>query len=93
MSELFKTVKKTLITTPDGVEHASAQAAQKHLLGGFFAKSAIVEGLDPGLAPGLADYVLANKSGLLAIIGKAPRKARAPKVASASPSAANGKKK
>ena len=84
MSELFKTVKKTAIITPDGVEHATAENAQKHLLAGFFAKSTDVQtvveaNLVAGLAANLAAYIITGKSELLAIIGKAPRKARTPK--------------
>ena len=91
MTELFKTVTKKPIVTPDGVEHATLEDAQKHLLAAFFSKSTIVQAFDAGVSQDLAGYVITNKTDLLAIIGKQPRKARTPKASAATPATAAGK--
>ena len=90
MDELFKTVTKKPIVTPDGVEHAMLEDAQKHLLAAFFARSTEVQTV-VGLAVDLAAYVITGKAELLAILGKQPRKARTPKASAATPAATAGK--
>jgi hypothetical protein len=100
MSEtLFKTVIKKPTVTPDGTEHATLEDAQKHLLAAFFAKSSTIQRCDGesvasnGLSASLAAHVVDNKADFLAIIGKQPRKARAPKASASAPVAVKATKK